>query len=196
MSTMAETTGAGAQPEQRINTAIVAMVLFITSEAMVFGALFAAYFFIRAQAASWPPPGAETLARAYPTVNTIILLLSGVTMHLAHMAIRRDDRRLFLRLTVVTILLGAAFISGQGWEYAHVGFSPEDGTFGTTFFTMTGLHGAHVILGLGLLVLVAMRGLLGDFTGRRHLLVEASSMYWHFVDIVWVFLFAILYWSQ
>lgn len=181
------------RPLSQISTPMLAMILFISSEVMVFGALFVAYFFIRAQASAWPPPGMEALKLPYPTINTIILLASGVTMHIAHLGIRRGDRTTLIRLSLVTILLGLAFISGQGWEYTHLGFTPKNGVYGSTFFTLTGLHGAHVILGLGMLAVVLTRALLGDFTARRHFLVEAAAMYWHFVDIVWVFLFFILY---
>ena len=114
----------------------------------------------------------------------MILLASGVPMHLAHKGIQRGDRNTLVRGLVLTIVLGAIFISGQGWEYLNAGFTPQSGIFGSTFFTLTGFHGAHVIAGLCILAIALVLALRGRFTTENH---------WHFVDVVWVALFAVLY---
>jgi cytochrome c oxidase subunit III len=184
------------QEEQGVSAGMLGMILFIASEVMFFSGLFGAYFFIRAQADVWPPPGGEDLAFVFPFVNTIILLSSGFTAHYAVVALRRDERwgpMGFIPLTIATLVLGSIFILGQVYEYATLDFGPEDGVFGSTFYVMTGFHGAHVVGGLGMLGFIAVRALYGDFSSRNHLGVEAVTAYWHFVDVVWVFLFAMLY---
>ncbi|MPZ22696.1 MAG: heme-copper oxidase subunit III [Dehalococcoidia bacterium] len=182
--------------EEGVSSGMLGMVLFIASEAMFFAGLFGAYFFIRAQADSWPPEGFHTLEVPFPLVNTAILLLSGVTAHFATVALRQDRRKGwdgFVSLTALTIVLGTIFILGQAYEYSILDFGPEDGAFGSTFFITTGFHGAHVLGGLGMLVFVLVRALYGDFSSRRNLVVEATTAYWHFVDVVWVALFVVWY---
>lgn len=179
-----------------LSPGMLGMVLFIVSEVMFFGGLFAAYFFVRSQSATWPPAGVEKLELAFPAVNTAILLVSGVTMHLAAVAIRRGHRLGLTFWVFVTLALGSAFLGGQGYEYANAGFGPDDGIFGSTFFVLTGAHGAHVIVGLALLGMLLVRAVNGEFSRTRDLAVEASAAYWHFVDVVWVILFAIIYLAQ
>lgn len=186
---------AHAEPEG-VSSGMLGMVLFIASEIMFFAGLFGAYFFLRSQADEWPPTGFESLEIPFPLVNTIILLASGVTVHYAVLALRRDHRHGptgFIFLTGLTILLGTIFILGQVYEYNELPFGIEDGTFPSLFFVMTGFHGAHVIGGLGMLAFIFVRALQGDFSSRNHLAVEATTAYWHFVDVVWVILFVVLY---
>lgn len=175
---------------------LVGMLLFISSEVMFFGGLFAAYFSARASfAGTWgPPEGAEPLEIlpiALPI--TLILLSSSVTMHWAVQSIRRGSLgglRLWLG---VTLALGILFLAGQAYDYTVLGFGISDGVFGTVFYTLTGFHGAHVFGGVvGLSILTARAGQ-GQFSARNHVAVEAVSYYWHFVDLVWVALFTTLY---
>ncbi|MGH7928584.1 MAG: cytochrome c oxidase subunit 3, partial [Candidatus Binatia bacterium] len=158
---------------------------------------FGAYFFTRYQADEWPPAGFEELEFAFPFVNTLILLLSGVTVHFGVVALREDRKSGpsgFVFLTGLTIVLGTIFILGQGYEYANLDFGLKDGIFATLFYVMTGFHGAHVLGGLGMLAFIFIRAAaFDDFSSRNHLAVEATTAYWHFVDVVWVFLFVILY---
>ncbi len=176
---------------------LVGMLLFIASEIMFFGGLFAAYFNARAGAAGghWgPPPGAHEL-EAWPlaAILTIILVTSSFTMQFGVWAIRRGDQRRLRMWVGVTLLLGILFLAGQLYDYSLLNFGIGDGLFGTTFYTLTGFHGAHVFGGaVGLTILFA-RALNGQFSARNHVAVEAISMYWHFVDVVWIALFAILY---
>ncbi len=177
-------------------TPLLGMLLFIASEVMFFGGLFAAYFNSRAtHQGEWGPPTSapplEVLPIALPI--TIILISSSFTMQLAVWAIRRGDQARMRFWIGVTLALGVVFLAGQLYDYSQLGFGIGDGIFGTTFYTLTGFHGAHVFGGaIGLTILLA-RGMQGQFSQRNHVAVEAISMYWHFVDVVWIALFTTLY---
>jgi cytochrome c oxidase subunit III len=186
----------GAVAQVGMPTPLLGMLLFIASEVMFFGGLFAAYFNSRAaHVGEWgPPKGApelEILPIALPI--TIILVSSSFTMQFAVWAIRRGDQRALKRWIGLTLVLGVAFLLGQLYDYSQLGFGINEGIFGTTFYTLTGFHGAHVFGGtVGLTILLA-RSLQGQFSGRNHIAVEAISIYWHFVDVVWIALFTTLY---
>jgi cytochrome c oxidase subunit 3 len=195
MSTIAatpETAVEGGRPAG-MSMPLLGMVLFIASEVMFFGGLFGAYFNIRADAPEWPPPGLEKLDWHLPAVFTCVLILSSFTLHLALHAIRRGNTRGLVRWTLVTLALGAIFLAGQLYDYSTLEFTIRDGVYGTTFFTLTGFHGAHVFAGLCYLLIVLVRGSTGQFTKYSHAAVEGASLYWHFVDVVWIVLFLILY---
>ncbi len=172
---------------------LVGMVLFIASEVMFFGGLFAAYFNIRADATEWPPHGLEHLHATLPAILTAILVLSSVTMQMGVFAIRRGNVRGLVRWTGVTLVLGVVFLIGQMYDYAQLDFTIRDGVYGSTFYTMTGFHGAHVFGGALYLFIVLIRAMTGQFDKHHHAAVEGASMYWHFVDIVWIALFSTLY---
>jgi cytochrome c oxidase subunit III len=182
--------------EAGMPTPLVGMLLFIASEVMFFGGLFAAYFNARASfVGEWgPPPPAhelEVLPIALPL--TLVLISSSFTMQFGVWAIRRGDQRALRVWTGVTLLLGLLFLGGQLYDYSILGFGISDGVFGTVFYTLTGFHGAHVFGGaVGLTILLA-RAMQGQFSARNHVAVEAVSMYWHFVDVVWIALFTTLY---
>ena len=182
------------------------MMLFICSEVMFFSGLFAAYFSVRASTVQWPPivagprrPGWST-PRSWPSafnlhaepwfagILTLVLIISSVTCQLGVWAIRRDDRVGFIRAIGVTLVLGIVFLIGQIYDYSTIGFGVSDTPFGTTFYTLTGFHGAHVFGGAVMLSVVLYRGLAGQFNSRHHDAVEAASLYWHFVDVVWIVL--------
>jgi cytochrome c oxidase subunit 3 len=171
------------------------MIAFLGSELGTFGALFGYYFWIRAGA--WPPQDLPGLVTSLVLVNTAILILSSFTLHWAHVGIRQNNRRKFLGGLAVTLLLGVVFIGGQVYEYyefiVHKNFALTDGLFGSAFYGLTGLHGLHVSLGAVLLGIVFIRGLMGQYSAERHVSVSTASMYWHFVDVVWVFLVVVLY---
>ena len=175
--------------------ALLGVILFVASECVFFAALFGAYFTVRAQAPVWPPKGiSEGLhALPLPAIATSMLILSSFTMQFAVFAIRMGDRRTMMRLLKITLLLGGAFLGMQGYDYAKLGFSIHDTVFGTTFFTMTGFHGAHVAGGLVFIYLMLARGWSGQITKENHYALEAAAIYWHFVDIVWIGLFSTLY---
>jgi cytochrome c oxidase subunit 3 len=173
---------------------LLAVRLAILSEVMLFGALFAAYFVIRGASPGWPPAGhVERPELVLPGFNTLLLVTSSVTMQLAVRSARVGDRSRLLRWLGLTLLLGAIFIAIQGYEFSSNGFGLDAGTFGSTFYILTGFHGAHVLVGAALIGVVANRARLGLVTAEHHTAVEATSYYWHFVDVVWIFLFSTLY---
>ena len=173
---------------------LLGVKLGILSEVMLFGALFAAYFVIRGESRGWPPvPGLERPELLLPGLNTLLLVSSSGTMQWAVRAARSGDQSRIVRWLGLTLLLGGVFIVVQGYEFATNGFGLDAGVFGSTFYILTGFHGAHVLAGLGLIAIVANRARRGLVSAERHTAVEAASYYWHFVDAVWVFLFSTLY---
>jgi cytochrome c oxidase subunit III len=179
------------------------MVLFIVSEAVMFGALFAQYFYNRILSDEWPnrtglPAGFDRVpAFPLPVILTVVLVASGFSAHWAQSAIRRDDRDAFQGWLIVTILLGLSFLAGQAFEYTNLivneAFSISSGIYGTVFFSLTGLHGLHVTAGVIVLTGVLIRSFMGHFSSRSHFGVEGSVLYWHFVDVVWLALYVTLY---
>ena len=180
----------------RIDQTVLGILLFILSEIMLFASFFAAYFFIRIVTGpeTWPPPGVE-LPVLIAGINTVILVSSSFTVHYALEAIRKDNHEGLKLGLVLTWLLGATFLFIQINEYIHIGFTPRDGAFGSIFFSLTGLHGAHVFVGLLLLTFATVRAFRGHFgpAQKDHLGVEVPGIYWHFVDIMWIIVFASIY---
>jgi len=181
-----------------ISNPILGMLLFITSEIMFFAGLFAAYFNVRAAAPAWPPAEFVDKLHVLPLVGpaTIMLIASSFTCQLGVRAIRRGDRTGLNRAIAVTLVLGATFLVMQAMDYVILyseGVRLDAGTFGTTYYTLTGFHGAHVLGGLIMLSVILYRGMAGQFSARHHDAVEATSIYWHFVDVVWIALFSTLY---
>jgi cytochrome c oxidase subunit 3 len=176
-------------------TALVGMLLFIASEVMFFGGLFATYFNARASVApgAWHPPEGGHLDLPLAAVLTAILVASSFTMQFGVWAIRRGDTGKLKMWTAITLGLGLLFLAGQLYDYSQLGFGIADGVFGTVFYTLTGFHGAHVFGGAVGLTIVLARTLRGQFSARNHVAVEAVSMYWHFVDVVWIGVFSTIY---
>ncbi|WP_374578796.1 cytochrome c oxidase subunit 3 [Phenylobacterium sp.] len=194
------------------------MIMFIASEVMFFVAWFWIFFEmalfhghrtlssieeVRAAWATWPPAGIETVpAWNLPLVNTLTLLLSGTTVTWAHHALQQGDRKGAKLALTLTILLGVMFTAIQAYEYHHIlehkyFFGAEDqansGLYGSSFFMATGFHGFHVLIGTIFLAVCLLRLLRGGFTPQKHFGFEAAAWYWHFVDVVWLFLFAFIY---
>lgn len=171
------------------------MILFLGTEVFTFGAGFVYYFFIRV--GPWPPGELPHLLSSLVAINTAVLVTSSVTLHVAHTALRNDNRRRFLGFLGATVLLGVIFVAGQAYEYfdfvIREGLGFASGPFYSAFFGLTGLHGLHVLLGVVLLGIVLLRGIFGQFTADRHASVSTVTMYWHFVDGVWIFLVTVLY---
>ncbi|TWG63049.1 cytochrome c oxidase subunit 3 [Aminobacter sp. J44] len=183
------------------------MIMFIASEVMFFVAWFWAFFDASlfpneaAQVArmdytggQWPPKGLEIIdAFHLPLYNTIILLLSGTTLTWAHHALLENDRRGLVWGLVITVLLGILFTGVQAYEYMVAPFDFTNSIYGATFFMATGFHGFHVIVGTLFLLVCLLRAMAGHFTPKQHFGLEAAAWYWHFVDVVWLFLFAAIY---
>ena len=182
-----------ANVSSRVEAQFLGMLLFIISEIMLFGAFFTAYFFIRVVGeADWPAQG-EHLPVAIAGVNTAILLSSSFTMHWTLEGARNENRNALKMGILTTFLLGLTFLTIQINEYIHIGFSPADNAQGTIFYCLTGLHGAHVFIGLTLLAMVTIRAFRGHYSAKEHRGVEVPGIYWHFVDIMWIFVFSTLY---
>jgi cytochrome c oxidase subunit 3 len=169
----------------------VGVVVWLASELMFFAGLFAAYFTVRSVNEVWPPEGVE-LETARTALATIILVASSGTMHLAVVAAKREDRRGAIRWLAVTTLMGIVFLSNTVWEYAEATFQIDDHAYGSLFYSMTGLHGLHVVGGLVFMGAVAV-AIAGRSRAPTEQTVEVCAYYWHFVDVVWVALFATIY---
>jgi cytochrome c oxidase subunit 3 len=162
---------------------------------MVFGAFFTAYFFIRlvAEGHRWFPFDGNELPVAVAGTNTAILLSSSLTMHWAQTSIKNGNRFGLKAGMLLTTLLGATFLFIQINEYVHIGFAPQDHAQGTIFYGLTGLHGAHVFVGLTLLTIVTVRSFRWHFSPEHHHGVEVPGIYWHFVDVMWVVVYTTIY---
>lgn len=170
------------------------VLVFIVSEAMLFAAFFAAYFGLRGISATWPPtPEIRRPELPLVALNTLFLLTSSVTLQWAIARIRAGDRAALVRGVGATLLLGTVFLAIQVFEFSRNGFGINDGVFGSTFYTLTGFHGAHVAAGLLILAAVLRRAKRGLITAERHVAVAAAGYYWHFVDAVWLVLFTTVY---
>jgi cytochrome c oxidase subunit III len=186
----------------------IGMVLFIASEVLFFFAFFWAYFWgalvhphpTTIPDYTWLPAGAHPVDTwDVPLLNTLILLLSGCTVTWAHHAVREGDNQTGAKALALTVLLGITFTAFQAYEYVHVIYHPEgftlsSGIFGSTFYMATGFHGFHVIIGTTFLIVCTMRAWYNHFRPDKHVGLEAAAWYWHFVDVVWLFLFVWVYW--
>lgn len=190
MDTDAREPGLGAYDKK------VGMWVFLASEVMFFAGLIGSYIILRFGASdSWPMPG-EVLNVPVTATNTFILICSSVTMVFAFAAIERGDQKKCRLWLLATAVIGASFVGVQIYEYrelAHHGFYPSSGLYGATFFTMTGFHGFHVTVGVICLLWVTAKAFRGGYTKDDHEGVEVIGLYWHFVDLVWIILFTIVY---
>ncbi len=187
----------------------IGMALFIISEIMFFVAFFWAFFDASlfpkipvlevwqglGQQGIWPPKGIVTLdAWHIPFLNTLILLLSGTTVTWAHYALKEGKNEDVVTALWFTVLLGATFTGFQVYEYAHASFGFKQGIYASTFFMATGFHGFHVLVGTIFLAVNLIRATKQQLTPEHHLGFEFAAWYWHFVDVVWLFLFVCVYW--
>jgi cytochrome c oxidase subunit 3 len=169
------------------------MLLFIGSEVMIFGAFFTAYFFIRIVSHdAWPAHG-TAIPEATTGINTAILFSSSLTIHWALVSIKRGNRFGLKAGMVATFVLGLTFLILQINEYVHLGWAPQDSAQGTIFYSLTGLHGAHVFVGLCALVMVTVRAFRGHYSPEHHQGMEVPGIYWHFVDGMWLVVYTALY---
>jgi cytochrome c oxidase subunit 3 len=183
------------------------MILFIASEVMFFVAWFWAFFWNALDPANpqtyglldfsggiWPPKGTEVInPLALPLMNTFVLLTSSAAVNVAHDNLREGNRPLFKIFLALGIALGVLFVFTQAYEYIHAPFPFKNSIYGATFFMATGFHGAHVIIGVIFLFVCLMRAFWGQFTPRHHVGFQFAAWYWHFVDVVWLFLFTCIY---
>ncbi len=184
-----------AHESSKIDRQTLGILLFIVSEAMLFGAFFASYFFLREVSNPtdvWPPEGFE-LPVGVAGMNTAILVSSSFTVHWALEAARKGNRNAMKMGLALTWLLGATFLFIQINEYVNVGFAPQDSAQATIFYGLTGLHGAHVFIGLLALLSVTIRAFRGHYSPQEHRGVEIPGIYWHFVDVMWIIVFLTVY---
>ncbi|HET7323555.1 MAG TPA: heme-copper oxidase subunit III [Halococcus sp.] len=174
------------------------MLLFLTTDVATFSGGFIYYVAIRG--GGWPPANLPGLLSPVLLVNTVALVLSSFTMHFAHKALEDGNRTRFLSLLASTLVLGVLFVLGQVFEFygfiIEDGFTLSSGVFGSAFFPLVGLHGLHVTLGTILLAILLIRGLFGQYSDERDTSIVTVSFYWHFVDIVWLILVTIIYWTS
>ena len=183
-----------ANVSSRVEAQFLGMLLFIISEVMLFGAFFTAYFFIRVVADSgWFPIDGKDLPKVIAGINTAVLVSSSFTMHWALEGARNENRNALEVGLLTTALLGLTFLTIQVNEYVHIGFAPHDNAQGTIFYGLTGLHGAHVFVGLTLLTFATVRAFRGHFTAKEHRGVEVPGIYWHFVDVMWIVVYTTVY---
>ena len=182
-----------ANRSSRVEPPLLGMLLFIISEVMVFGAFFTAYFFIRVvQGQEWPAQGDE-LPKLIAGVNTAILVMSSFTLHWSEVSIKAGNRLGLQAGIFTTLMLGVTFLFIQINEYVNIGFAPQDSAQATIFYGLTGLHGAHVFIGLLLLLTVTIRAFRGHFSPHEHRGVEIPGIYWHFVDVMWIVVYLTVY---
>ena len=182
-----------AHKSSRIDSQLLGVLLFIISEAMLFGSFFTAYFFVRVvQNEPWPPDPFE-FPVLVASMNTAILVSSSFTVHYALHSIKKGNRLGMQVGLVTTFLLGAMFLLTQVNEYVKAGFSISDGAFASVFYGLTGLHGLHVFVGLTLLLIMIVRAYRGHFSAQAHMGVECAGIYWHFVDVMWIIVWSTVY---
>lgn len=172
---------------------VLGVVIFIASEMMLFATFFGSYFTLRAGASQWPPENIPKLPMFLPIILTLILLTSSVSMHGAIWGVRNNNRTVFVTSLAITALLGASFLAGEIFDALEAGFNFSTNAYGTVFFSILSFHILHVAGGVLMLIFCLAGSLSGKFGPNNYQVIEATSYYWHFVDVVWIFVFTILY---
>jgi cytochrome c oxidase subunit 3 len=184
-------------PHQQVNLVRFGMITFLASEAMLFAGLIGSYIVLWvSQGKAFRPPEAAYWPVLLTGINTVFLVSSSATLHFAENNVVKGKPT--AGWLAITVLLGAIFVGVQGYEWTHLKehenlWFDKAGTYGSCFFTLTGFHGLHVAIGVLMLAITLLMSLMGRFTPHNHAFFECTALYWHFVDIVWIFLFAILY---
>lgn len=183
-------------PHAPPRNAVFGMTLFLASEAMLFAGLIAGYLVLRLSSPAWPPdPESPSLPVVLTGINTVFLVSSSFTYHAAEVAVKKGKSG--LGWLFVTIVLGLVFLGIQAYEWTHLHHEGlwfnKGGAFGSSFFVLTGFHGLHVAVGVLMIIVAFFRQLGGAYTAQNHTYLILAGMYWHFVDVVWVFLFTVLY---
>ena len=170
------------------------IILFLISDSMTFLGLFGAFLIYRSISPVWPPEGTPEMELLLPTINTIILVSSSFVMHQGQAALKKNDIAGLQKWFALTAVMGVAFLLGQGYEYSHAEFGLTTNLFTSCFFAVTGFHGLHVTCGVCLILSVLWRSREeGHYSSSSHFGVEAAEIYWHFVDVIWLVLFILVY---
>ncbi|MGC1381390.1 MAG: heme-copper oxidase subunit III [Candidatus Baltobacteraceae bacterium] len=173
-------------------------LLFLVSDCVLFASFIFAYLYLRNSGQGWPPPGIQRLDVAFAAWNSVVLFGSGATMHYALENFKHGNFMRFMGFLLATIVLGIGFLGGQAYEYTHLIFSEHvtwagSGIFGASFFTLTGMHGLHVFFGVCYLTVLVLQSAAGVYSREKFFGLTAGTLYWHFVDVIWVALFSIFY---
>ena len=193
--TSAVPTNASVQPHggEHPKHNLTGFIIFLCSESVIFLAFFSGYALLKTSALNWLPPGVEGLEWQKPLINSIVLISSSGTIYLAERAKAKGHLWGFRAFWLLTMVLGAYFLYGQAVEWSGLKFGLTSGTFGATFYLLTGFHGLHVATGVGLMTLMLVKSFIpGNYAGGEQG-VQATSLFWHFVDVIWIILFALLY---
>ena len=179
--------------EEHPDLRVWGLLTFLASESLMFGGFFATYLFFRGTTAVWPPEGSE-VELLVPTINTIILVSSSFVIHFGDTAIKKNNVKGMQLWYAITAIMGAIFLGGQVYEYSTLGYGLTTNVFANCFYIMTGFHGLHVFVGLLLILRALWRSRLpGEYSATNHTFIEMTEIYWHFVDIIWIVLFTLVY---
>jgi cytochrome c oxidase subunit 3 len=185
-----EAVGDHGHPDHRI----FGLIVFLVAESMIFAGLFIAYLTFRVVQPTWPPEGTPELELLLPGINTLILISSSFVIHQADVAVKKNNVAGLRTWFSATVIMGTIFLLGQLYEYSNLEFGLKTNLFASTFYVLTGFHGLHVFVGLCLMLAVLWRSRKpGHYSGEHRFGVEAAEIYWHFVDVVWIILFGMLY---
>jgi cytochrome c oxidase subunit 3 len=189
----AVTATAAEHHEEHQDLRVFGLMTFLISESLMFGGFFATYLLLRGSAEAWPPEGTE-VELLVPAINTIILVSSSFVIHMGDTAVKKNDVKGMRLWYAVTALMGAIFLGGQVYEYLSLGYGLTTNTFSNCFYLLTGFHGLHVFVGLLLILGVLWRSRRqGHYSNIKHTGIEMAEIYWHFVDIIWIVLFTLIY---
>ncbi|MBD2137896.1 heme-copper oxidase subunit III [Anabaena sp. FACHB-1237] len=179
-----------AHPDHRL----FGIYVFLVAEGMIFMGLFGAYLTFRSTLPVWPPEGSPELELLLPIINTSVLIASSFVMHNADTAIKKNDEKGMRFWLALTAIMGAIFLCGQVYEYLHLEFGLTTNLFASAFYVLTGFHGLHVTIGVLAILAVLWRSRTpGHYSSNKRFGIEAAEIYWHFVDVIWVILFGLLY---
>lgn len=185
--------GHGAHADEHPDYRRLGLLIFLVSESLMFGGLFATYLILRSDALNWPPEGVE-VELLLPAINTIILVSSSFVIHQGDAAIKKGNVGGLRLWFLLTAAMGAIFLAGQAYEYLTLGYGLSSNIFANCFYVMTGFHGLHVLVGILLILGVVWRSRRpGHYNASKHTGAEMAEIYWHFVDIIWIILFGLLY---
>jgi len=185
---------AEAHGEEHPDHRLIGVIVFLCAEGMIFFGMFAAYLIYRAMAPAWPPEGTPERELLLPGINTLILISSSFVIHNADTAIKKNDVKGLRNWLFVTVVMGVIFLVGQVYEYSNLEFGLTTNLYASSFYVLTAFHGLHVTLGVLLMIGVLWRSRKqSHYSSEHHFGIEATEIYWHFVDVIWIVLFVLLY---
>jgi cytochrome c oxidase subunit 3 len=180
--------------EEHPDYRLFGLIVFLVAEGMIFMGLFGAYLAFRSTLPAWPPEGTPELELLLPGINTANLIASSFVIHNADTAIKKNDVRGMQKWFAITAVMGIIFLAGQMYEYFHLEFGLTTNLFASAFYVLTGFHGLHVTIGVLAILAVLWRSRKkGHYSNEKHFGIEAAEIYWHFVDVIWIILFGLLY---